>query len=478
MFSFNTSGSAQDLSGNNSLALCPRRPQFCSTPAAPNRQPDIKSISISDSSPGCSLSRNNVRNSTPATDRFQSPFHLQLSVTNSKNSLILLSQESVSSQHAASAPDDEKSDTSPQKLLWPVTAESSVSDEHIAPMQPSDCPSQAACLSEVVAAALSSKCTVKLEKLPRRRLLELMHRQEAPEARMTSSDKSSRRSLPIEAAVADTVGEAAVLMAKLKEECLCDKFKVKLKRVSSVKLRELWQGRHNDGKPNSDVSINQREGQVTNRRQSNSEIIQSRKEETGEAEGSVESSSSDKDETLKGNRKKNGQLSKLQKKKRNSTFNDRPATNRKPCVSGLSVTRWKNKDFGGFNSGRAAHNKTGDSSINEMMAGKHKQPRVRHTKLKPFDSSKSQVVTTSLPFLFSWQRVRAEMFPNFIFQMFLWWFNVCLCVFVFGFNAFSKKLQFNRHKSERRDNYSKSVSKHFLIGVRKCIHLTLLIGAV
>lgn len=421
VFSFNASSSIQDVSLNKSLALCPRKPRFCSTPAPPNKQPINNSISISDSSPSCSVSRNNVRNSNPAADLFQSPFHLQLSVTNIKDSDVLLSQEPVElSKHVASATDSQKSNTSPlaqvtssEKLLWPAAAESADSDELIVATQPSADSPQEAWLAEVAAAALRSKCTVKLEKLN----LELKQQEEAAEAnevetccgtnnndgtspvrisrRLTASNRSSRHSEQMEAAVAETVGGAAALTAKLKEECLRDKFQVKIKRVSIVELRKILQDRHSDVKANTDVSICKSEAQVTNSRQSNCDIIQSHKE-TWKAGGSTvsqESSLSDKDESLEGsrNRKNHSQVSKVQKRKRRSTSTDRPATNRKACVSGLSVTRWKNKDFAGFNAGRAAHNKTGDSSISEMMAGKHKQPRVRHRKLNLSEASDHHV---------------------------------------------------------------------------------------
>lgn len=398
---FNASSSIQDVSLNNSLALCTRKPRFCSTPAPPNKRPTITSISISDSSQSYSASRNNVRKSNPATECSQSPFHLQLSVTNIEKSVVSLSQEPVElSKHAASATDSQKSDTSPpaqvpssEKLLWPAAVESSGSDVLVVATQPLADSPQGVWLAEVVAGALRSKCTVQLVKLNH----ELMQRKEAAEAmesepccgknnnggtspvrisrRLTPSNRSSGHSKQIEAAVTETVGEAAALTAKLKEECLRDKFQVRTKRVSIVKLKEIVQGKHSDVKPNADVSICKSQGRVTNSRK-----------ETGEAGGSTvsqESSSSDKDESLESshNRKNHSQVSKVQKRKRRSTSTDRPATNRKACVSGLSVTRWKNKDFVGFNAGRAAHNRTGDSSISEMMAGKHKQPRVRHTKL-------------------------------------------------------------------------------------------------
>lgn len=419
----NTSSSIQDVSLNNSLGLFPRKPRFCSTPAPPSKQQVITAISISDSSQSYSASRNNVRSSNPAAECSQSPFHLQLSATNTEHSVVLLSQEPVDfSKPAASATGGPKSDTSlptqapsSEKLLWPAGAESSGSDELAVATQPETDSPRGAQLAELAAAALRSKCSVKLEKLNH----ELMQGKESAEAdegatccgmnnsgtspvrtsrRMTATNLSSRHSDQIEAALAETVVEAAALTAKLKEECLRNKFQVKVKRVSIVKLREMLEGRHTDVGADTDVSICKSEGQVSNSRQSNSGVIQ-----TGEAGASTvdsqERSSSDKDESLDGsrNRKNHSQVSKAQRRKRRSTSTDRPATNRKACVSGLSVTRWKNKDFAAFNAGRAAHNMTGDSSISEMMAGRHKQPRVSETlKAEVLGGSRSLLVRTGL----------------------------------------------------------------------------------
>lgn len=418
VFSFNATSSLQDLSlngsANNSLALCRRKPRFCSTPfAAPhNKRTIIESISISDSPPSYSVSRNDVLNSIPATDCSLSPFHLQLSVTKIKNSVVSLSRESVeSSKHAASAPDVQKGETSApaqvsssEKLPSPAAPEPSGSNELIMGTKLLADSLQGAWLVEAAAAALRSKCTVKLEKLCPLRLRELTQQEGAAKAdkgetccaksnddgtrpirifrRTTASNKQSRHSGQVEAAVEEKVGEAAALTAKLKEECLRDKCKVKIKRVSVVEER------HDDVKAHTDVSDCKSNDLLTNSRQSESDTIQSSKE-TGKAGGSTvsqESSFSDKDESLKGSRKRKNpsgapKQQQQQKKRRRSTSTDRPATNRKACVSGLSVTRWKNKDFAGFNAGRAAHNMTGDCSISEMITVKHKQPRVRDTKL-------------------------------------------------------------------------------------------------
>lgn len=416
VFSFNATSSVQDLSlngsANNSLTLCQRKPRFCSTPfAAPHdKRTIIESISISDSPPSYSVSRNDVLNSIPPKDCSLSPLHLQLSLSKTQNSVVSPSRELLeSSKHEASAADGRKSETSapaqvssPEELPSPAAAEPFGSDQLIMGTKPSTDSSRGARLVEVASAALGSKCTVKLEKLCPLRLRELTQREEAVVAgrgetcakgnddgrrpvrisrRMTASNRRSRRSGQVEAAVVEEVDEAAAaaaLAAKLKEECLRNKCKVKIKRVS------VAEERHDNVKPHADVSDCKSDGMLTNSCHSESDAIQSSKE-TGKAGGltvSHESSLSDKDESLKGsrNRKRTSRAPRQKQKTRRSASTDRPATNRKACVSGLSVTRWKNKDFGGLNAGRAAHNKTGDCSISEMITVRHKQPRVRDTK--------------------------------------------------------------------------------------------------
>ncbi|XP_075901777.1 uncharacterized protein haspin isoform X2 [Nelusetta ayraudi] len=450
VFSFNGTSSLQDLSlngsANNSLALCRRKPRFCSTPfAAPHdKRTIIDCISVSDSPPSYSVSRNDVLNSIPATDCSLSPFHLQLSVTKIKNSVASLSRESVeSSKHAVSATDGQKSEvsaptqvSSSEKLPSPAAAEPSGSDELIVGTKPSADSPRGAWLVEAAAAALRSKCTVKLEKLCPLRLHELTQQEEAAEAdkgetccaksnddstrpirisrRTTASNKQSRHSGEVENAVA----EAAALTAKLKEECLRDECKVKIKRVSVVEER------HDDVKAHTDVSDCKSDDLLTNSRQSESDNIQSSKG-TGKAGGSTvsqESSFSDKDESLKGSRKRKKpsgapkQQQQQQKKRRRSTSTDRPATNRKACVSGLSVTRWKNKDLAGFNAGRAAHNKTGDCSISEMITVKHKQPRglpettmTLSTPVRVSRLNLSSLLTDLTPNTHTWSRLKAAL---------------------------------------------------------------------
>lgn len=68
-------------------------------------------------------------------------------------------------------------------------------------------------------------------------------------------------------------------------------------------------------------------------------------------------------------------------KKRRSTSADQPGTTRKACVSGLSVSRWKNKDSASTHVFRSrakqmGRNTTVDCSITELIS-QHKQSKVR-----------------------------------------------------------------------------------------------------
>ncbi|AWP05628.1 putative serine/threonine-protein kinase haspin [Scophthalmus maximus] len=144
--------------------------------------------------------------------------------------------------------------------------------------------------------------------------------------------------------------KVAVLTTMLKEKCLSDKITVEIKRVSISPLKE-------DKKRNSSTVL----------------------------------SDSASDEQIKTDilpkRKKMSLVPR--EKKRRSMSTDRPGTTRKVCVSGLSVSRWKNKSAASTRTW-AGDVKSVDCSINELISTKHKQPRHAHvepTQSRPLCSS-------------------------------------------------------------------------------------------
>lgn len=85
-------------------------------------------------------------------------------------------------------------------------------------------------------------------------------------------------------------------------------------------------------------------------------------------------------------------------KKKCNVSTDRPGTTRKVCVSGMSVTRWKNKSTTSTHLfKRRAGNSAVDCSINDLISTQHVQPRVRmaqkHNKL---------LLITSYDYFVSW----------------------------------------------------------------------------
>uniref|UniRef100_UPI0037E88EBE serine/threonine-protein kinase haspin n=1 Tax=Semicossyphus pulcher TaxID=241346 RepID=UPI0037E88EBE len=171
--------------------------------------------------------------------------------------------------------------------------------------------------------------------------------------------------------------EAAVLTVMLKEKCLTDKLIVEIKRLSQHK--EILQL-----KTPTDVSDSAGDDQTKTDHQSESDTNHSNEDtsvikvkNTGST-SSEDKIVSDKDEVVPQRRKKASQAPK--EKKRRSTSADRPGMTRKACVSGLSVSRWKNKGNTSAHvfSSRTAQmggNKAVDCSINELIPTQHRQPK-------------------------------------------------------------------------------------------------------
>lgn len=385
-------------------------------------------------------------NSVQAIDLSQSsdtPFNLQLSVTVNENIGLLQSPNSVeSSEHTAPVTDSRSSNTSPPaqdfsskeptEQLLPKVVEPSLqtdgSDELIMDTQLAANSPRKTLFAEAGAAAirnnrLTKKYSVKLENLNAQQLSgfmqekaaeltcrieaadqdEIFYREnindpiypvEISEREMVSNKKSlngSSRVAQIESVDIKAGEKAAGLTAKLKQECLHDKFKVKIKRLAVSEIRKILQGRDSTLKHHTDARDYKRDGQLINGLQSESDTNRSSEETTKvglRRRGSTISKEilSDKDESLKNSqnithKRKKTSLAPRQKKRR-STSTDQPGTNRKACVSGLSVSRWKNKDGAGthmFRTASVSHNKTVDCSISELISTKHKPPKVRKT---------------------------------------------------------------------------------------------------
>ncbi|KAF0037419.1 hypothetical protein F2P81_010293 [Scophthalmus maximus] len=169
--------------------------------------------------------------------------------------------------------------------------------------------------------------------------------------------------------------KVAVLTTMLKEKCLSDKITVEIKRVSISPLKE-------DKKRNLSTVL----------------------------------SDSASDEQIKTDilpkRKKMSLVPR--EKKRRSMSTDRPGTTRKVCVSGLSVSRWKNKSAASTRTW-AGDVKSVDCSINELISTKHKQPRELGTIMNFSTPVKanlhdfSSLLADLTPSTHTWSRLKAAL---------------------------------------------------------------------
>ncbi|XP_069553603.1 uncharacterized protein haspin [Brachyistius frenatus] len=249
---------------------------------------------------------------------------------------------------------------------------------------------------------LAKKCSVQINNLTLTQLKGFTQQKEAdlsfyendqthnmgkPEDMKSSGDKteirkvSKNNSRPVaktQSTDPETEEKAARLATSLKEICLKDKLTVKVKRLSQ--LREILHPKDARPKPPTVVSDSASDDQTKTVRQSESDSNHSNEDTSSMKVKKRCSTSSEMISDKQAVKNSCDVVPKRQKmsqapkdKKRRSVSKDRPGTTRKVCVSGMSVSRWKNKGSGSshiFGSRTAA-----DYSINELISAQHKEPR-------------------------------------------------------------------------------------------------------
>ncbi|XP_029948727.1 uncharacterized protein haspin [Salarias fasciatus] len=161
------------------------------------------------------------------------------------------------------------------------------------------------------------------------------------------------------------VEDTAILTALLKEECLTRKPAVHVKRTSRSQLKEILQFKDTALKSPA-VSSSADDEQMTSDPLSGNDSLTPKADVKNQGPASFEGITTEKDGKKYScnaalNRK---QLSVAHKDNKMSAASNRPGTSRKACVSGLSVSRWKNKG-----SARAA-----DCSITEFISKPQQHP--------------------------------------------------------------------------------------------------------
>ncbi|XP_056224377.1 uncharacterized protein haspin [Seriola aureovittata] len=234
----------------------------------------------------------------------------------------------------------------------------------------------------------------------------------SPAARTQSSDP-------------ETEEKTAVLKTMLKEKCLSDKLSVELKRVTLSQLKEILQLKDKKLESFTVVSDSASDELVEDDHQSENDTnvcdedtsvkVNTKKRSSTSSEYRI---ASDKEEVVKSScnipskRRKKSLAPK--EKKRRSTSADRPGTTRKACVSGLSVSRWKNKGSASTSSW-AGGAKSVDCSINELISMQHKQPREVGTTMnfstpvRAGPLNLSSLLADFTPSTHTWSRLKAAL---------------------------------------------------------------------
>ncbi|XP_031732206.1 uncharacterized protein haspin [Anarrhichthys ocellatus] len=376
------------------------------------------------------------------------PFRLHLSVSNSKIHDCVDSVNSLeSSEHAASVTDGQSMNASlsAEHSRTQESMEQSASVLYVKSTHHNDCsvefvmgahlPADKSISSSSVQTPsavavkgerLSKNCTVQLQKmtLSHANMSEddHTHNSEDPEdvilsgeitERMTLSTNTSGLAVQTRSNHAETGGKAAALATMLKEKCLNDKVLVEVKRVTPSQLKEILHfkdaalksptdgpGSAGDHQPESDANCRSKETSV---------YIAKRLSTSSRDEIAEEEAKSSCHVPRKG--KKKTHPAAKEKKTRRSTSTDRPGTTRKVCVSGLSVSRWKNNG-----STSAFRSRAADCSITELISTQHTQPReclggamTFSTPLKASRLNLSSLLADLTPNTHTWSRLKAAL---------------------------------------------------------------------
>ncbi|XP_034713945.1 serine/threonine-protein kinase haspin isoform X1 [Etheostoma cragini] len=374
----------------------------------------------------------------------ESSFDLHLSATNMETNDYIQSVNSFeSSEHVASAIGSQSANNSPsaehssaqESMAQPESvlyAESTYhKDSSVESLMDTQLPANSSVQTPFAVAlkekSLTKKCTGKLQKNslspqntdPNNSGNDYTQNIEEPENLTSYSPIAQTLSKDPE-----TEERAALLTKTLKEKCLTDKAFVGVKRVTCSQLKEILQLKDTFIVP-PDASDSASEDQTKCSHRSESDTYPC-KEINMKKRGSTSSKNnvaSDKEEFVKNssNISHKGKKTHLapKEKKRRSTSTDRPGTTRKACVSGLSVSRWKNKSSAsthGFRTGQTGGNKAVDCSINELISTQPRQPRELlgttinfSTPMRASRLNLSSLLADFTPNTHTWSRLKAAL---------------------------------------------------------------------
>ncbi|KAM6940659.1 serine/threonine-protein kinase haspin [Xenentodon cancila] len=229
-----------------------------------------------------------------------------------------------------------------------------------------------------------------------------------------------------EAKTKSTDSEKDAVLA-LKEKCVTNRAFVQVKRVMPPKMGEIGHLRDDTLKSSTDVSdsscseetktdhLSERDGSETS-----TTIKAGAQNRSTTCEGkSTSGRAADKNLRKAAPKRKRTSLASKDKKRRSMSA-DRPGTTRKACVSGMSVSRWKNRDAAGTFGSRAAQTgctRAADCSISELISTQRKQPKEPLTTTTmnfatPVRASRlnlSSLLADLTPSTHTWSRLKAAL---------------------------------------------------------------------
>lgn len=260
---------------------------------------------------------------------------------------------------------------------------------------------------------LSRECSVELEKLPQSSIVQrLVPEPSQSEHNHFKARPSQRNSSP----VCQLSPEEAELAEELKVKCLDSKPLVKVRQMSITeikhKLREsldVSQLVSEQTEPESNCTVDDSKDACLG-------VGPSRKRPSTSSNDKAVSDKDNLKTSYNGHNKKSKKKSMAPKEKKRKTSPHRPGTTRKACVSGLSVSRWKNRDAFTSGMGQRGGTKAADCSINDLIPSQHRQPveltdfsKNISTPVRGNNLNLSSLLAELTPNTHTWSRLKAAL---------------------------------------------------------------------
>lgn len=270
---------------------------------------------------------------------------------------------------------------------------------------------------------LSRECSVNFKKLPQssieRHLTPEPNKRESDLSFVHLSQKNSStvcQSLP---GVSETTDKAE-LTKELKGKCLDSKPLVKTRKMTVTEIKHKLQESVDVSNKNvselvGDPTEPESNGSTASTEESSFGVGRRRKRTSATSHDRAVSDKNVFETSRNRQRNKSNKISLAPKEKKRRTSTQRPGTTRKACVSGLSVSRWKNKNAFTSITGQRRGTKAVDSSINELIPNHHRQTELVDfsknfsTPVKGSNLNLSSLLSELTPNAQTWSRFKAAL---------------------------------------------------------------------